>query len=59
MGDGNEKRNYQVFEFIFNELLKYYLNYFKRRDDYQVIKEIEGRTVKVVDASTRQICSLK
>lgn len=56
MSDGNEKRDYQVFEFIFNELLRYYLNYFKKRDGYQVIKEIEGKTVKVVDASTIGLC---
>ncbi|HKJ30862.1 MAG TPA: IS4 family transposase [Bacteroidales bacterium] len=56
MSDGNEKRDYRVFEFIFNELLKYYMNYYKKRDGYQVIKEIEGRTVKVVDASTIGLC---
>ncbi|NJO88293.1 MAG: IS4 family transposase [Chloroflexia bacterium] len=56
MGDGNEKRGYQVFEFIFNRLLKYYMNFYKKRDGYQVIKEIEGKTVKVVDASTIGLC---
>jgi hypothetical protein len=56
MSDGNEKRDYRVFEFIFNQLLKYYMNYYKKRDGYQIIKEIEGKTVKVVDASTIGLC---
>ena len=56
MSDGNEKRNYQVFEQLFYQLLKYYKNHFKKRDGYKVIQEIEGKTVKVVDSSTIGLC---
>lgn len=56
MSDGNAKRNWQVFESLFLELLKYYGNFFARRDGYQVIKEIEGKTVKIIDSSTISLC---
>lgn len=56
MSDGNAKRNWQVFESLFLELLKYYRNFFARRDGYQVINEIEGKTVKIVDSSTISLC---
>jgi IS4 transposase len=56
MSDGNGKRDWHVFECLFLELLKYYRTFFARRDGYQVIKEIEGKTVKIVDSSTISLC---
>ncbi len=56
MSDGNAKRDWRVFECLFLELLKYYRRFFSKRDGYKVIKEIEGKTVKLVDSTTISVC---
>ena len=56
MSDGNEKRNWKVFEFIYFSLLKYYTNIFRKTPNYKVIKEIEGSAVKLVDSTTISLC---
>ncbi len=56
MSDGNEKRNWKVFEFMYFALVKYYLNVFGKSPNYSIIKEIEGRTVKLVDSTTISVC---
>jgi hypothetical protein len=55
MGDGNEKRNYQVFESIYTGLFKYYSGTLSRTGDYKVIKELEGKSIKIVDASIMSV----
>jgi hypothetical protein len=56
MSDGNENRNWKVFEQIYFSLVKYYRNVFIRTPNYKVIREIEGRSVKLVDSSTISLC---
>lgn len=56
MSDGNAKRDWHVFECLFIELLNYYRIFYSRRDGYQVINEIEGKTIKIVDSTTISLC---
>lgn len=51
MSDGNQQRDWHVFEKIYFDLIKYYGNYFKRTPNYKVLKEIEGESVKLVDST--------
>ncbi|MEN8122760.1 MAG: IS4 family transposase [Bacteroidota bacterium] len=56
MSDGNAKRDWQVFERIYFELVKYYKNVFSKQPGYQEIAEIEGRSIKLVDATIMSVC---
>ncbi len=56
MSDGNAKRDWHVFECLFIELLKYYRTFYSKRDGYQVINEIEGKTIKIIDSTTISLC---
>lgn len=56
MSDGNNKRDWKVFEFIYFELVKYYKNVFSKQPGYQEIAEIEGRSIKLVDATIMSVC---
>ena len=56
MSDGNEKRNWKVFETIYFSLIKHYSNYFRKTPNYKVIKEIEGKSIKLVDSTTISLC---
>lgn len=56
MSDGNEKRNYQVFEQIYSKLLKHYSAYFQQREGYQVIEEVKGKSIKIVDSTLMSVC---
>ena len=56
MGDGNKKRDYNVFEKLYYLLLGHYSRLFSRTDGYKVIKEIEGKCIKLVDATTSSVC---
>lgn len=56
MSDGNAKRNYKVFEELFIKLLAYYKDFYSKRDGYKTIKELEGKTVKLIDASLISVC---
>lgn len=56
MGDGNKKRDWQVFEDIFTNLLTYYSRYFSRTEGYKVIKELQGKVIRIVDSSTISLC---
>jgi hypothetical protein len=56
MSDGNAKRDWHVFESLFIELLKYYRVFYAKRDGYQVINEIEGKTIKIIDSTTISLC---
>jgi len=52
MSDGNQHRDYRVFEKIYFDLIQYYGNCFKRTPNYEILKEIEGENVKLVDSTT-------
>ena len=58
MSDGNEKRDWKVFEKIYFELIKYYKGVFKKQPEYKSIKEIEGKNIKLIDATIMSV-SLK
>jgi len=56
MSDGNEKRNWQVYESIYFSLVRHYSTIFKKTRNYKSIKEIEGASVMLVDSSTISLC---
>jgi len=56
MGDGNKKRNWQVFEQIYNELLLYYGNSLSKYADQTIIKEVKEKTILIRDSSTISLC---
>jgi hypothetical protein len=51
MSDGNKKRNYQVFEAIYGKLLQHYSITLRHREGYQVIEEVKGHSIKIIDAT--------
>lgn len=56
MSDGNKKRTWQVFEHLFNDLLKYYGNSLAKYANQVVIKEVESFTILIRDSSTISLC---
>ncbi len=56
MGDGNAKRDYRVFEELYYRLCKYYKTQLRMRPEYKVIKEIEGKHIKIIDATIMTVC---
>ena len=56
MSDGNKKRSYQVFEAIYHQLLRRYSTTLKHREGYQVIEEIKGKSIKIIDATIMSVC---
>jgi hypothetical protein len=56
MSDGNEQRNWKVFEYIYFELIRYYKGVFSKQEAYKEIAEIEGRSIKLIDATVMSVC---
>jgi hypothetical protein len=56
MSDGNAKRNYKVFSEIYQQLISHYGKVFSKRPGYKEIKEIEGKNIKLVDATVMGVC---
>lgn len=56
MSDGNKKRDYQVFESLYMNLLSYYTHLLKRHSYRKVIDEIKNKTVLIRDSSTIGLC---
>ena len=56
MSDGNAKRDYRVFEELYSLLCAYYKEQLRMRPDYNVIKEIEGKHIKIIDATIMSVC---
>lgn len=56
MSDGNKKRNWQVFEQLFNELLKYYGSSLAKYSNQTVIEEVKSLTILIRDSSTVSLC---
>lgn len=56
MSDGNKKRNWQVFEQLFNDLLKYYGNSLTQYSNQVVIEEVKSHTILIRDSSTISLC---
>lgn len=56
MSAGNMKRNYQVFEGLYYDLLSRYRQELSRRPEYKVIEEIKNRHIKIIDATIMSVC---
>jgi len=56
MSDGNSKRDWRMYEYMYHEIVKYYKNVFSKQPRYDEIKEIEGRSIKLVDATIMTVC---
>ena len=56
MSDGNKKRNWQVFEYIYNELLKYYSASLSKHTNQIVVEEVKNQTILIRDSSTISLC---
>ncbi len=56
MSDGNGKRDYRVFERLYQELLKYYKDLYIQTPEYKAITEIGNRNIKLIDATTMSVC---
>lgn len=56
MSDGNAKRNYLVYEELYYGLCGYYREQLRMRPEYKVIQEIEGKHIKIIDATIMTVC---
>jgi hypothetical protein len=56
MSDGNAQRDWKVFEHMYLELVKYYKGVFSKQSGYNEIAEIEGRSIKLIDATVMSVC---
>jgi hypothetical protein len=56
MSDGNKKRDWRVFESLYNRLLSHYKSVLKKYHDVHTIDEIKGKVVKLIDSSTISLC---
>jgi len=56
MSDGNSKRDWKGYEHIYFELIKYYKGVFTKQEGYKEITEIEGKSIKLVDATIMSVC---
>jgi hypothetical protein len=56
MSDWHKKRNWRIFEHLFNSLLTYYKSSLLQNTNQQVIKEVEHKTVLLRDSSTISLC---
>lgn len=56
MSDGNAKRDYRVFERLYQELLKYYKALYTQTPEYKAITEIGNRNIKLIDSTTMSVC---
>ena len=56
MSDGNSKRDWKGYEHIYFELIKYYKDIFAKQEGYNEISEIEGKSIKLVDATIMSVC---
>jgi hypothetical protein len=56
MSDGNKKRDWRVFESLYNRLLSHYKSVLKKHHDTHTIKEIKDKVVKLIDSSTISLC---
>jgi len=56
MSDGNSKRDWKGYEHIYFELIRYYKNVFAKQEGYKEIREIEGKSIKLVDATIMSVC---
>ncbi|CAN5388156.1 IS4 family transposase [soil metagenome] len=57
MSDGNKKRDWRVFEHLYLGLLRHYRGVLKAKHlPDKVIRDIENKTVRVIDSTTVSLC---
>ena len=56
MSDAHSKRDWRVYESIFNKVLCHYKRLFSRTASDNGISELAGKAVKIVDSSTVSLC---
>jgi len=56
MSDGNQKRDWQVYESLYYKLLSHYKSVLKKHHQSFVIEEIKGQSIKLIDSSTIPLC---
>ena len=56
MSDGNHQRDWKVYEHLYFSLIAYYKNVFQKQPEYKEIQEIEGKSIKLIDATIMSVC---
>jgi hypothetical protein len=56
MSDGNKKRDFLVFEMLYNRLLGHYGRILTKHGQPNIIAEIKGKTIKLIDSTTISLC---
>jgi len=56
MSDGNKKRSWKVYESLYYKLLRHYKRLLKVQHRSQIIEEIEGCVIKLIDSTTISLC---
>lgn len=56
MSDGNKKRDWKVFEFLYYKVLKHYERVLKSESQRTIIAEIKDQTIKLIDSTTISLC---
>ncbi len=56
MSDGNKKRNWKVFESLYYKLLRHYERLLRIKHKGNIIEEIKGFTIKLIDSTTISLC---
>lgn len=56
MGDGNKKRNWQVFEHLYHSLLAHYGRVLASKHHVHVLEEIKHKMVRINDSTTISLC---
>jgi len=56
MSDGNKKRDWHVFERLYYRLLSHYKSVLKKHHNTHIIKEIENKSIKLIDSSVISLC---
>jgi hypothetical protein len=56
MSDGNKKRDWKVFEFLYYRVLKHYERVLKSEFQRNIIKEIKDQNIKLIDSTTISLC---
>jgi len=56
MSDGNKKRDWRVFESLYNRLLSHYKSVLKKHHNTHIIEQVKNKTIKLVDSSTISLC---
>ena len=56
MSDGNKKRNWKVYESLYNKLLKHYERVLKSENQRHIIEEIKDHSIKLIDSTVISLC---